>query len=76
MLFSDKEVFSITPVIAGAGRGTGQILAGIALVATAIVFAPAAGGFRHRWLRCQCYRYYAWSNRFIVGSVGLSLTPW
>jgi|TARA_Y100000289_G_scaffold66039_1_gene81184 predicted phage tail protein len=44
--FGDREVFSITPVIAGAGRGgTGQVLFGIALIATAIVFAPAAGGF-------------------------------
>ena len=37
MPFSDREVFSITPVIAGAGRGTGQILAGVALIATAII---------------------------------------
>jgi predicted phage tail protein len=37
MPFSDQEVFSITPVVAGAGRGFGRILAGIALVATAIV---------------------------------------
>ena len=36
MPFSDQEVFSITPVVAGAGRGFGRILAGIALVATAI----------------------------------------
>ena len=43
--FGQKEVFSITPVITGAGRGTGSILAGVALVAAAIVFAPAAGGF-------------------------------
>ena len=35
--FSDKEVFSLTPVIAGAGRGTGQILAGVALVALTLV---------------------------------------
>ena len=48
MPFSDREVFSITPVIAGAGRGTGAILAGVALIAVAIA-APgaglAAGGF-------------------------------
>ena len=35
--FSDKEVFSLTPVVAGAGRGTGQILAGVALVALTLV---------------------------------------
>ena len=43
--FGEREVFSITPVIAGAGRGVGQVLIGAALIATAIVFAPAAGGF-------------------------------
>jgi predicted phage tail protein len=43
MPFSDREVFSITPVVAGAGRGTGQILAGVALIAAAVVIAPAAG---------------------------------
>ena len=50
MPFSDKEVFSITPVIAGAGRGVGQILAGLALVTVAVLapvagFSGAAGGF-------------------------------
>lgn len=38
--FSDREVFSITPVVAGAGRGAGQILAGVALVGLAV----ATGG--------------------------------
>jgi len=42
MPFSDREVFSITPVVAGAGRGTGQILAGLAIVAAA-VFIPGLG---------------------------------
>ena len=45
MPFSDREVFSITPVVAGAGRGTGQILAGVGLIALAIIAGPAAGGF-------------------------------
>jgi len=35
--FSDQEVFSITPVIAGAGRGGNTILAGAALIALAVV---------------------------------------
>ena len=48
--FSDREVFSITPVIAGAGRGTGAILLGAALITVAILapgagFALSAGGF-------------------------------
>ena len=48
MPFSDKEVFSITPVIAGAGRGFGQFLLGAALITAGIFLAPAAaagGGF-------------------------------
>ena len=50
MPFSDREVFSITPVVAGAGRGGTQILIGAALIAVAIAapgagFALSAGGF-------------------------------
>ena len=43
--WSERDVFSITPVIAGAGEGVGSILAGIGLVALAFVIGPAAGGF-------------------------------
>jgi predicted phage tail protein len=43
--WSDREVFSIAPVVVGAGDGFGQIAAGIGLVALAIVLGPAAGGF-------------------------------
>jgi predicted phage tail protein len=42
--FSDREVFSITPVVVGAGRGTGQILLGVALIAASFAF-PGAGAF-------------------------------
>ena len=42
--FSEREVFSITPVIAGAGRGTGQILLGAALIAASFAF-PGGGAF-------------------------------
>ena len=35
--WSERDVFSITPVIAGAGQGVGQILAGIGLVALALI---------------------------------------
>ena len=41
MPFSDKEVFSITPVIAGAGRGVGQIFAGLALISVAVLSSGA-----------------------------------
>ena len=43
MPFSDREVFSITPVVAGAGRGANQILIGAALIAVAIAVPTAAG---------------------------------
>ena len=39
--FSDKEVFSITPVVAGAGKGPFQILAGLGLIAVSM-FIPGA----------------------------------
>ena len=35
----------LTPVITGSGSSTGQILAGVGLVAAAIFLGPAAGGF-------------------------------
>jgi predicted phage tail protein len=43
--WSAREVFSITPVIVGAGRGFGTILAGIGLIALAVVLGPAGAGF-------------------------------
>lgn len=36
---------SIVPVIGGAGGGTGSVLAGIGLIAAAILLAPIGGGF-------------------------------
>lgn len=35
--WSERDVFSIAPVIAGAGRGVGAIIAGVALVALSVV---------------------------------------
>ena len=62
MPFSDKEVFSITPVVAGAGRGTGAILAGVGLIAladcswTSVVTGGFLGTGRGFWtcIRCIC----------------------
>lgn len=46
MPWSERDVFSIRPVIAGAGRGGwGSILVGALLVTAAIAFAPAGAGF-------------------------------
>ena len=43
MPFSEREVFSITPVIAGAGRGVGQVLLGAVLIGAS--FIPGVGAF-------------------------------
>ena len=40
-----SEPIRIAPVISGAGGNAGKILAGVALVTAAIVFAPAGAGF-------------------------------
>lgn len=40
-----SQTIKIVPVLGGAGSGTGKILAGVALIATAILIGPAAGGF-------------------------------
>ena len=40
--WSEQDVFSITPVLIGAGRGLGTILVGVAIVAAA-VFIPGLG---------------------------------
>jgi predicted phage tail protein len=42
--WSEREVFRIAPVLAGAGRGTGQILAGVGLIAASFLL-PGAGLF-------------------------------
>jgi predicted phage tail protein len=40
-----SQTIKIVPVIGGAGGGTGQILAGIGLIAASIILAPAGAGF-------------------------------
>jgi predicted phage tail protein len=42
--WSEREVFSIAPVVAGAGQGAGQIFAGIGLIALSFLL-PGAGLF-------------------------------
>jgi predicted phage tail protein len=44
MPWSEREVFSITPVVAGAGDGVGRIFAGVALIGASFFF-PGAGLF-------------------------------
>ena len=76
MPFSEKEVFSITPVVAGAGRGAAQIGIGLALVATAVVtggtsIAFGAGGFG---LATGATATAATSFAIAAGQIGVALT--
>ena len=76
MPFSEKEVFSIAPVVAGAGRGGLMIGLGIALVATAIVtggtsLAFTAGGFG---LATGVKATTALSLAAAAGNIGVALT--
>ena len=41
--WSEREVFSITPVVVGAGQGLTSVLIGIGFIALAIVLGPGAG---------------------------------
>ena len=42
--FGERELV-IVPVVSGSGEGAGKVLAGIGLVAAAIIFAPLGAGF-------------------------------
>ena len=78
MPWSEKEVFSITPVIAGAGRGFGFIAAGLGLVALALVtggaavslgisgFAPTTGTF--------AAATFGTKLAIVAGNIGIGLT--
>ena len=80
MPWSEREVFSITPVIAGAGKGVGKILAGIGLIALAIILAPAGGGFLALGAGLKASVASGLATGFIsatastiIGTIGLSL---
>jgi predicted phage tail protein len=72
--WSEREVFSITPVMTGAGRGAGMVLLGVALVATAIVFAPAAAGFMNLGMAATAGTFTLGAGASVLmGTVGVSL---
>ena len=77
MPFSDKEVFSITPVIAGAGRGFGQFLLAAALITTAILVPGAqfgAGGFTSVAVGEATKATFAATLAAAGGNLGIALT--
>ena len=74
--FSDKEVFTITPVLTGAGRGLGGILLGAALIGLSFVSfgtsAAFAGGSLGGFGTAAGIYGTAWGSQ-ALGMIGLSL---
>ena len=71
--WSEREVFSITPVVTGAGA-VGRILGGIALVTAAVVFAPvAAAGAATGFLGATGTGFFSAAVSSAVGLVGANL---
>ena len=76
--FSEREVLSITPVIAGAGRGAGMILAGAALIGLAVVtggtsLAFSAGGFSAATAGGFAAATFGVKLAVVAGNLGLAL---
>ena len=72
--WSEKEVFSITPIVAGAGRGAAQIGIGLGLVAFAIVTAGAGAGFLGAGLGATAPAFTLGATAStVIGSIGASL---
>jgi predicted phage tail protein len=67
MPWSERQVFSITPVIAGAG-GAGRILAGIGLIALAVLVPGIGGG-----VAATIFGTAFSSVSLAIGSIGVSL---
>jgi len=70
-----KEEILITPVIAGAGGNVGKIILGVALIAAAVYFAPAAGmggGFMTAGLKGTTMGAMGMAT-VVAGRVGIAL---
>jgi predicted phage tail protein len=67
MPWSEREVFSITPVIAGAG-GVGKIIAGIGLIALAVLVPGIGGG-----VAATIFGTAFSSVSLAIGGIGVSL---
>jgi len=75
-----SQTIKIVPVLGGAGGGTGKILAGVALVAAAIILAPAGAGFMGLGAGLKASAASGLATGFIsagvstvVGTIGASL---
>lgn len=69
-----SQVIKIVPVLGGAGGPAGKIIAGVALIAAAIVFAPAAAGFLGAGLGATAGTFtLGAAASTVIGSIGVSL---
>jgi predicted phage tail protein len=69
-----RQEISIVPVVAGAGGSASKIIAGVLLVAFAIVFAPAAAGFLGAGLAAGGSAFTLGAAASVaIGSIGASL---
>ena len=69
-----QQDIMIAPVVAGAGGSFGKILAGIALVAFAIAFAPLGAGFLGAGLEAGGSAFVLGAGASVaIGSIGASL---
>ena len=69
-----SQTIKIVPVLGGAGGGAGKIIAGVALIAAAIVFAPAAAGFMGAGLGATAGTFTLGAAASVaIGSIGASL---
>ena len=69
-----QQDIKIAPVVAGAGGGVGKILIGVALIAAAIVFAPAAAGFLGLGMAAGGTAFTLGAAASVaIGSIGASL---
>ena len=72
--WSEREVFSITPVIAGAGGGFGRILLGGLLIGAAVVFAPAGAGFLGAGMGATAGTFTLGAAASVaIGNIGIAL---
>ena len=69
--WSDRDVFSIAPVVTGAGRGFGQILLGAVLIGASFMF-PGAGMFGNKAIAAGTSKFLVAAGNF-VRAVGASM---
>ena len=68
-----QEEIKIVPVIAGAGGNVGSILAGVALITTAIVLAPVSGGTSVGFLGATGSGFLTAGASVAIGNIGVAL---